>query len=82
VTTVSVRKGRNGRSAIDKLSPLTTSILGCLDGSIDEIARKLTVKGAKWENRTPEEFLPEALRVLERAGLVTTSPTNQAGPSD
>jgi radical SAM superfamily enzyme YgiQ (UPF0313 family) len=79
VTTVSVRKSRNGRWAIEKLPPLATAILGCLDGSIDKIVRKLTVKGVKWENRAPEQFLPEALRVLERAGLVMTSSADQAG---
>ena len=71
-TTVAVRKSRNGRSLIDSLSPLTIAILRCLDGSVDDMVKRLTVKRVKWENRTARHFLPEAVRVLEKEGLVTT----------
>jgi radical SAM superfamily enzyme YgiQ (UPF0313 family) len=73
VTTVSVRKATNGRSVIEELPPLGAAILSCLDGSVDEIVRRLTVKGVRWENRNPGQFVPEALRVLEFQGFVKST---------
>jgi hypothetical protein len=75
VTTVSVRKTRYGRSEIEQLPPLAAAILGCLDGSADEIVRKLAARGMKWGDRAPAQFVPEALRILERDGVVSCPAT-------
>jgi len=81
MTTVSIRKASNLRSVISALPPLAAEILGCLDGSEGEIARRLTAKAVRWENRTPAEFVPDALRMLERDGLVrrTASARTEVG---
>lgn len=77
-TTVAVRYVENGRFLIEKLSPLATAILRCLDGTVDDIGRRLTNRGVRWAGRSPEEFVPEALRLLEADGLVTGVPAARA----
>jgi hypothetical protein len=69
-TTLAVKKSTGGRSEIEELPPLAAAILGCLEGSIDEVVRKLTARGVEWENHAPAEFVPDALRLLQRQGLV------------
>jgi radical SAM superfamily enzyme YgiQ (UPF0313 family) len=71
VATVAVKKEKNGRSVIARVSPLAAAILGCLDGSVDEIIQELTAKRIKWENRVPAQFVPEALHILECSGYVS-----------
>jgi radical SAM superfamily enzyme YgiQ (UPF0313 family) len=72
-TTVILTKSADGRSEVRELPPLAAAILGCLDGSFDEIVRKLTARKITWEDRMPAEFLPDALRILEHDGFVTRS---------
>lgn len=70
---LAVRRGTDGRSEIEELPALAAAILDCLDGTVDDIARKLAASGVKWENHTPAEFIRDALRVLERQGLVMST---------
>jgi hypothetical protein len=78
VSTVAVRKRGGGRSVIAEVPPLASAILGCLDGTVDEIARQLTSKGVRWQGLPPARFVRDALLILERDGLVTT--TEPGGP--
>jgi hypothetical protein len=79
VTTVAVRKRGGGRSLIAEVPPLASAILSCLEGSVDDIAGRLTSKGVRWQGLPPARFLPDALRILERDGVVTT--TEPGGPA-
>jgi B12 binding protein/radical SAM family protein len=73
MTTVSVRRTKYGRSKIERLAPLAVAILDCLDGSVDEIIRKLAASGLEWGGRGPAQFVPDALRILACDGLVSYS---------
>ena len=80
VATVAVKKSTSGRSVIEELPPLAAAILGCLDGSVEEIVRKLTARGLSWEGRVPLQFVPEALRVLEGNGFIRRTAMACPGP--
>ena len=73
MSTVAVRKRGGGRSVIAEVPPLASAILGCLDGTVDEIARQLTSKGVRWQGLPPARFVRDALLILESDGLVTTT---------
>jgi tRNA A37 methylthiotransferase MiaB len=77
-TSVAVQRRGGGRSVIAEVPPLASAILGCLDGSVDEVEEQLTSKGVCWQGLPPALFLRDALRILARDGLVTT--TKPGGP--
>ncbi len=71
--TVFVKRTNGGRFVIGELSPLAAAIVNCLDGSVEDIVRKLTARHVRWEGRVPAQFVSEALRILKRDGFISCS---------